>query len=81
MNTSGISESSLLNYIKLNNKLLYVSLEEGTSFNVSIFDMQGKLVASKINQSPINLSKEKAGIYLVNIEIGQKQFQTKIILE
>jgi hypothetical protein len=52
--------------------------------DVTIFNLQGKKVFSKLNMSPdndLNLSNLSPGAYLVKLKAGQKEFTKTIVIE
>lgn len=65
-----------------NDGLFYVSSNEGGIQNVSVYDMNGKLIYKKSNKQntvSIDISGQPAGIYLVEITTKSKRFFSKII--
>jgi len=62
--------------------ILKISASENV--NVTVFDLQGKMVFSKLNMSPTNdldLSNLSKGAYLVKLKAGQNEFTKTIVIE
>ena len=83
-NNVGVNELNAANAtIFSNNKNIYVNVSQVDNGFVSIYDRMGQLVKSvsvdKANMV-INMNDVASGIYMVNVKIGDKVFNKKVIL-
>jgi methionine-rich copper-binding protein CopC len=77
--SAAIGELEQQSYVQVIEKNLFIKVET-KDFSVKIYDTQGRLVSDTKNQTIIDLSKEKNGIYLINVMLENQLIQTRILL-
>ncbi len=77
--SAGIGELEQQSYVQVIEKNLFIKVES-KDFSVKIYDTQGRLVSDSKNHTIIDLSKEKSGVYLVNLMLENQLIQIRILL-
>jgi hypothetical protein len=80
-NSASTLELGELNYVQVKDKQVIINLNGTNDFSVKIFDAQGKLVSDTKNQKTIDFSREKNGVYLLNILMDEQSVQTRFLLD
>ena len=77
----GLNGLSIEASIQVKERHVILQMDAVIDFCLKIYDTQGKLICETKNQKNIDLSKEKSGIYFINIEYDNQIDQSRIFLE